>query len=992
MPVKRTLSRILGPDVKAVGRLKRSALALLATILGCCYASWVYREMKTSALLAAGKEAADRGDLATAGRHFAAVLARWPEHDEAAYGLGFCEQAEGRLDAAVTAWERIGPDSPYASLSAVRIAPIALERGRFAHAEDLLWSALRDGGPQTAQAREILGRVLRFEDRRDEARELLRQELRQVSDPVRVLRGLWMLDFEAVAVERTLAMFAKAAHDAPGDDRVWLGLANLDRRSGRLEEAAARLRACLDARPADLAVWRSWLDWALEAGRVEEVHRALAHLPASRFTEAEVMALRVWLAARSGDRRAERHELERLVDRDPSSPGAMERLAALDVLGGLTDRAAGLRRRKAELDLARERYHEFFRAKDEQLPPKALELARLAEVLSRPIEARGWWALVLRAQPDHKEAREALDRLDNAKPPFPRDATVADLTPSRPENQPPIAAVPRGVAARPSFTDAAGSAGLGFVFDHDPTPECLLPETMSGGVGLLDYDGDGWLDVYCVQGGPLAPGQGRISAGDRLFHNRSDGTFEDVSGPSGIAAMPRGYGHGVAVGDYDGDGRPDLFVTRFGSYALYRNRGDGTFEDRTEAAGLGGDRGWPTSAAFADLDGDGDLDLYVCHYVRWDRNHPARCHDPETKRPTYCEPKAFAAEPDRLFRNDGGRFVDVSAEAGIVDREGRGLGVVAVDLDGDARVDLFVANDTTANYAFINQGGLRFRESGLESGLAANAASSFLAGMGVACGDTDGDGRPDLAVTNFYNESTTLYRNLGHGFFADESAAAGTAVPSRYLLGFGISFLDYNNDGYLDLAAANGHVNDSRPLFPYAMPMLLLAGGKSGRFVDVTASAGRPLTTPRVGRGLAAGDLDNDGKVDLVVVSQGEPLVYLRNTTSGGHYLVLGLEGTRSARDAVGARIVVSSGGRRRSAWRFGGGSYLSASDPRLHFGTGDQDRAESVEVSWPSGRTDHFDDLKADAGYLLREGHPRPQPLPGFGAPRQQSGPRSGP
>jgi hypothetical protein len=497
---------------------------------------------------------------------------------------------------------------------------------------------------------------------------------------------------------------------------------------------------------------------------------------------------------------------------------------------------------------------------------------------------------------------------------------------------------------------------------------------MSGGVGLLDYDGDGRLDVYCVQGGPVVPQPGRPYAGDRLFRNRGDGTFEDVSERAGIAAMRRGYGHGVAVGDVDNDGHPDVFVTRLGSYALYRNRGDGTFEDLTEAAGLGGDRGWPTSAAFADLDGDGDLDLYICHYVRWSSGHPARCHDAETGRPTYCQPRVFEAEPDRLFRNDGGRFVDVTAEAGIVDREGRGLGVVAVDLDGDARVDLFVANDTTANLAFFNQGGLRFREAGLESGLAANAAGGFLAGMGVACGDADGDGRPDLAVTNFYDESTTLYRNLGDGFFADASAASGTAAPSRYLLGFGISFLDYDNDGHLDLATANGHVNDSRPLFPYAMPALLLAGGKSGRFVVVSAAAGPPLTTPRVGRGLAAGDLDNDGSEDLLIVAQGEPLAYLHNRTTGGHFLALRLEGTRSARDAVGARVIVTSAGRQQSAWRFGGGSYLSASDQRLHFGLGSHDRAESVDVYWPSGRTDHYKNLEADAGYLLREGLAMPQ------------------
>jgi tetratricopeptide (TPR) repeat protein len=944
---------------------------------------WAYWEWRASAMLKQGRAAMARGDFASACAYFAGMLACRPGDDEAAYRLGFCEQERGRFDAAVNAWERIRPDSPFARSAAARIAPILLERGHYARAEDLLRRAIGDVGPQAAEAREMLNRALRLEDRRDETRDLLRHELRRASDPVRVLRDLWLLDFEAVAVERARRMFEQAARDAPDDDRVWLGLANLDRRAGRLDDAEARLRKCLAARPDDHAVWRAWVIWARDAGQADEVRRALLHLPARRFTEAEVRELRAWLARQSGDPGVERRELEALVEVDPATPGALERLAELDAREGEPDRAAQRRRKKAELDSIRERYHRLFDEADDRLPTHAAEMARLAEALGRNDEAKGWWTLLLRAAPGDDAVRDALSRLDHATTTAQRNSRetladlAADLAPAATGPASPSAAV----ATTPRFIDDAAHAGLRFVFDHGPTPDHLLPETMSGGVGLLDFDGDGRLDVYCVQGGPLVPQSGRTSPGDRLFRNRGDGTFEDVSERTGIAAMPRGYGHGVAVGDIDNDGRPDVFVTRFGSYALYRNRGGSTYEDRTEAAGLGGARGWPTSAAFADLDGDGDLDLYVCHYVRWDSSHLLRCHDPETKRPTYCQPRAFEAEPDRLFRNDGGRFVDVTAEAGIVDHDGRGLGVVIVDLDGDARADVFVANDTTANFAFFNQGKLRFREAGLESGLAANASSGFLAGMGVACGDPDGDGRPDLAVTNFYDESTTFYRNLGHGFFADTSNAAGTTLPSRYLLGFGISFLDYDNDGRLDLATANGHVNDSRPLYPYAMSTLLLAGNESGRFVDVSAAAGQPWTSPRVGRGLAAGDLDNDGKLDLLIVSQGGPLAYFHNRTMGGHFLVLRLEGTRSARDAVGAKVVVTSAGRHQSAWRFGGGSYLSASDPRFHFGLGDHDRAEFVDVSWPSGHMDHFENLKADAGYLLREGDSVPQPLVGYGA-----------
>jgi hypothetical protein len=337
---------------------------------------------------------------------------------------------------------------------------------------------------------------------------------------------------------------------------------------------------------------------------------------------------------------------------------------------------------------------------------------------------------------------------------------------------------------------------------------------MSGGVGLLDYDGDGWLDVFFVQGGPFPPAPGSALGGDRLFRNRRDGTFEDASAASGIAAFRRGYGHGVAVGDVDNDGRPDLFVTRWRSYALYHNLGGGRFEDATESSGLGGERGWPTSAAFADLDGDGDLDLYVCHYLAWDAEHPRTCKNPYGPGLIACEPSAFAAEPDRVFRNDGGRFVDVTAEAGIVDEDGRGLGVVAADLDDDGKVDLLVANDTTANYLFRNLGGFRFEEVGHAAGVSAGANGGYQAGMGIACGDLDGDGRIDLAVTNYFGESTTFFANLGGGLFCVRTAAVGLAAPSRALLGFGAAFVDVDDDGRLDLMTANGHVSDLRPVYP----------------------------------------------------------------------------------------------------------------------------------------------------------------------------------
>lgn len=316
--------------------------------------------------------------------------------------------------------------------------------------------------------------------------------------------------------------------------------------------------------------------------------------------------------------------------------------------------------------------------------------------------------------------------------------------------------------------------------------------------------------------------------------------------------------------------------------------------------------------------------------------------------------------------------MDVTEESGIIDRDGRGLGVVAADLDEDGKVDLFVANDTTANFFFHNNGGLRFEERAHAAGLAGNAEGGYQAGMGVACGDLDGDGMVDLAVTNYFGESTTFYANLGAGQFADRTAAIGLAAPSRYLLGFGIGLADFNNDGRLDLVTANGHVDDLRPIYPYPMPAQLLLGVAGGRVRDVTTQLGPAWSTPRVGRGLAVGDLDNDGRLDVLIVAQDGPLAYLRNRTRDVHSLTIALAG-----NAIGAVVKVQAGGRRPSAQRIGGGSYLSASDPRLHFGLGRATRAESVEIRWPSGRTDRFADLEGDTIYRISEGERTPNPIP---------------
>jgi hypothetical protein len=617
------------------------------------------------------------------------------------------------------------------------------------------------------------------------------------------------------------------------------------------------------------------------------------------------------------------------------------------------------------------------------------ERARLALELGRAVEARGWSLLrdgkVGQPGPD----RPALDAdgfsgsrstADNRSG-LTLAARCADLNPVRARR--PVLAGPReetkSSGGAPRFVDIAEAAGLRFIQENGASPLKRPPETMSGGVALFDYDGDGWLDVYAVQGGQLPPSP-NAPCEDRLFHNRRDGTMEDVSERAGLPKLPGGYGHGVTIGDYDNDSHPDIFVTRWRSYALYRNRGDGTFEDATARAGLGGERDWPTSAAWADLDGDGDLDLYVCHYLVFDLDSPRVCSGARAGVNHYCSPHDFLAIPDHVFRNDGGRFVDVTKDSGFVDPDGRGLGVVAADLDDDNRIDLYVANDMSANYLFRNLGGFRFEEMGLAAGAAANSSGGYQSGMGIASGDFDGDGRVDLAVTNFYGESTTFFRNLGRGLFTDDTAAIGLAAPTRYLLGFGIAFLDANNDGWLDLISANGHVNDHRPAYPWKMPTQLLMGGPEARLAVPPGDGGEPFQQLHLGRGLAEGDLDNDGRLDVVVQSQNEPLAYLHNETAGGgHWVTLELEGLTSNRDAVGARVRMLAGGRWRVAQRVGGGSYQSAGDPRLHFGLGDSASIDRLEVRWPTGQERSYTGLRADRAYLVREGEVEIKPLRGW-------------
>jgi hypothetical protein len=537
----------------------------------------------------------------------------------------------------------------------------------------------------------------------------------------------------------------------------------------------------------------------------------------------------------------------------------------------------------------------------------------------------------------------------------------------------------------PLFREAAAETGLKFQHFTGATGQFYLPEIMGSGVALFDYDGDGDLDVFLVQGSVLEPGKQPSDArfrlpagskpGNRLFRNELKQTgklqFTDVTEQAGLSHV--GYGMGVAVGDYNNDGYPDLYVTNFGSNILYRNNGNGTFTDVTREAGVA-DGGWSMSAAFVDYDKDGLLDLYVTHYLDFTTRGNKECFNATGAR-DYCTPSAYKPVLHRLYRNLGnGKFQDVTQAAGIGSAIGPGLGVTCADFNGDGWPDIYVANDGAANLLWLNNGNGTFREAALLSGAAFAADGVARAGMGVAAGDFDGSGNESIFVTNLMREGATLYRNNGRGEFSDATLAFHLQQPTYPYTGFGTQWFDYDNDGRLDLFVANGAVTSLESLrgnpYPFNQRNLLLHND-GAQFHETSGEARRPFQLSEVGRGAAFGDIDNDGAIDVVVSNNNGPVRLLLNRAGArGHWLEVRLQGTRSNRDGIGARVAVLRKGA-KPLWRRAhtDGSYLSSSDIRVHFGLGESPDIQSVLVEWPSGLKERWDSVRGDSFVALREG-----------------------
>jgi hypothetical protein len=533
------------------------------------------------------------------------------------------------------------------------------------------------------------------------------------------------------------------------------------------------------------------------------------------------------------------------------------------------------------------------------------------------------------------------------------------------------------------FTDIRKAAGISFVQDSTQSDEKYYLETMGTGVGWIDYDQDGLMDLYFVQSAATDIYKPAKPLRSALYHNNGDGTFTDVTEKAGVGGEGH-YGQGVAVGDFDNDGFPDLYVTGYGRAILYRNNGNGTFTDVTAKAGVADQGQWSTSAGWFDFDKDGWLDLVVTNYLDWSPGNNLWCGDRAPGYRSYCNPGNYKGQKTKLYHNNhDGTFTDVSEKSGVGLPESKGMGLVLADFNNDGWPDIAIANDTWPNFLFLNNHDGTFKDVSLVSGLAASEDGRYEAGMGIDAADVDGDGLPDVYITHLDLELNRLYHNNGDGTFTDDTYGSGIGAKAMLLSGVAAKFIDYDNDGWPDIVQANGAMVDNVSLYhsevSYKEPLLMFRNLGKGHFEKSSDSLGADFLRPVAARGLATADFENDGAVGIAINARGDYPELLRNDGgNANHWLEVLLIGTKSNRDGIGSLLKLTSEGVVSVAQAEGGTSYMSASDPRIHFGLGKRTRIDSLAITWPSGRTDTLTNLPIDKIIAVKEGSgvvPRPFP-----------------
>lgn len=964
-------------------------LALIVLALTVGWRVWQSRH-SPAYLLAACRRALDAGDYAAV-EDLCREIGLDSEQSPAALELAAAAALkQNRTADAAAYYEQVPAAAGEAAAKAYLAAgDLWLQLGRASPAEAQYRRTL-DIDPSHPAAHERLARLFAIEGRRFESLPHLYELLRQGTHTFDIL----LLAGEHDKIAEAPDELARLRAAAPDDPAPLIGLARIAMSEQHPDKAVKLLKQALAANPSSVEAHALLGRLLLDSPADGELAAWSAALPANCDWHPDIWMVRGGWAERRGELEAAARCYWEALRRDANHQVATLRLSQLPQTLGDDGLADGLARRAAALADFSITLNRLFRQRES--PRFVLQAARSAETLGRLWEAQGWNELAIGMLPENTWPRDALARIE------PR--LKLDPPPTLPERDPGLLldlshlplpdnrdlarradgplATPG--AAQPRFADAARQLGMDFTYFCGREPgqsRDRMFQSLGGGVAVLDYDLDGWPDLYFTQGCRWPPRARQTEFLDAIYRNLSGARFVAVTRLSGLG--DERFSQGVTVGDFDNDGFADLYVANIGVNRLYRNNGDGTFSDVSEAAGIRADQ-WTTSCALADFNGDGLPDLYDVNYLQGRDVYDRTCALDGV--PRTCAPGLFEPAPDVFLLNRGdGRFEEMTEAAGLSVPGGNGLGIVAGDWSGTRRLNLFVANDQDANSYFVNQpsaagGRPSFVERGLLAGLAFDGAGRALASMGVAAGDVDGDGGIDLLVTNFSKESSTLYLWRGPDSFTDATGRSGLREPSYAMLGFGAQFLDGELDGLPDLVVANGHVHEFASAgVSYAMRPQYFRNRGAARFEELAADRlGDYFQRTYFGRGLARLDFNRDGLDDFAVSSIEAPASLVRNETDGaGHFLAVHLRGVRSSRDAIGAIVRVKAGDREQTQWLNAGDGFQASNERRLTFGLGAATRVERLSITWPSGLVQEFTGLAADQELVCVEGAPRPATPP---------------